>query len=73
MDLLIGVVFGIVGLAILTVWIMLTFGFGEQFLSPLIAVLGAPVVRLGRHINAVRRERSIKKLPPGVPPPPPAP
>jgi hypothetical protein len=72
-DVLISVVLGVIALLVLVVWIMSAIGVGDQFLEPLIGVLGAPFIRLSRRINAARRERSIKKLPPDVPPPPPAP
>jgi hypothetical protein len=69
MDLLVSLVLGVVVLVILAVWIMSAIGIGEQLFEPLVAFLGAPVIWLSHIINAVRRKRSIKKLPPGVPPP----
>jgi hypothetical protein len=67
MDLLISVVLGILLLVVLAVWIMSAARVGEQFLDLVMGVLGAPIMRLTRSISAARRERSIKKLPPGVP------
>jgi hypothetical protein len=72
-DVLISVVLGVVALIVLVVLLMSALGVGQQFLEPIIGVLGSPVIRLSRRINAARRERAIKKLPPDVPPPPPAP
>jgi hypothetical protein len=73
MDVLISVVIGVFVLLVLAVLIISSIGVGEQFLDPVIGVLGAPIIRLSRSINAARRERSIKKLPPDVPAPPPGP
>ena len=73
MDVLISVVLGVVALIILVVWIVSALGIAQQFLEPLVGLFGAPFLRLSRKINDARRERSIKKLPPDVPPPPPAP
>ena len=73
MDVLISVVLGVVVLVILIVWITFALGVGQQVFESLIGILGAPIIRLSRKINAGRRERAIKKLPPDVPPPPPAP
>jgi hypothetical protein len=64
---------GLIAFAGLILWIMSVLGIGEQFLNPFIGVFGGPIIRLSRRISASRRERSIKRLPPSVPPPPPAP
>jgi hypothetical protein len=71
-DVLISVVLGVVALIILIVWIMSVLGVGQQFLEPVTGLFGAPFIRLSRKINDAGRERSIEKLPPDVPPPPPA-
>ena len=73
MDALISVVLGVIVLVVLAVLVLTWLGVGDQFLNPVIGVVGRPVVWLSRRINAARRERAIRKLPPGVPPPPPAP
>jgi hypothetical protein len=72
-DLLISLVLGVAVLVVLAILIMSALGVGEQFLDPIVGVLGAPVIRLSQRINTARRERALRKLPPGVPPPPPAP
>jgi hypothetical protein len=69
-DLLISLVLGVVVLVILAVWIMSAVGIGAQFFDPLVAFVGAPVIWLSRSMKAIRRKRSINKLPAGVPPPP---
>jgi hypothetical protein len=69
-DLVISGVLGLIALVVSVVWIMSVVGIGEQFHNPLIGLLGAPIIWLSRRISAVRRERSINRLPPGVPPPP---
>ena len=73
MDAVIAVVLGVLALLLLAALILINLGVGEQLLQPIVAFLGYPVIRLARWINAVRRERSISKLPPDVPPPPPSP
>jgi hypothetical protein len=73
MDVLFSGVLGALAFVVLVVWVMSTVGIGEHILNPLIGLFGAPFIRLSRSVNNARRERSIKKLPPGVPPPPPAP
>lgn len=73
MDVLISVALGVIALVVLTVLIMVALGVGDEFLDPVIGVLGKPVVRLSRRINATRRDRAVRKLPPDVPPPPSAP
>lgn len=73
MDLLISGVLGVIAFVVLVVWVMLSLGMGEQILNPLIGLFGAPVIRLSRRVSAARRNRSIKRLPPAVPPPPPGP
>ena len=72
-DLVISVVLGVAALIILVVWIMSALGVGQQVFEPLVGVFGTPFIRLSQKINAARRERRIRKLPPDVPPPPPAP
>jgi hypothetical protein len=73
MDALISIVLGVVVLVVLAVLVLTWLGVGDQFLNPVIGVAGRPVIRLSRRINAVRRERAIRRLPPDVPPPPPSP
>lgn len=73
MDVVISVILGVLVVMLLAAWISFNLGVGEQFLQPFVAFLGYPVIRLVRRIEANRRERSIRKLPPGIPPPPPSP
>jgi hypothetical protein len=70
MNGVVSVVLGVLALMVVIAWIAVSLGIGEQFVQPLIAFFGYPVIRLTRVIAARRRERSIRRLPPGVPPPP---
>jgi hypothetical protein len=72
-DVVISVVLGVLVVMLLAAWISLNLGVGEQFFQPLVAFLGYPVIWLVRRIEARRRERRIRKLPPNIPPPPPSP
>ena len=69
MDLLIAVVIGVGAVVVLAavVWFALL---GVNVIDP---VTGAIGTRWSRRINAYRRKRSLKRLPPDVPAPPTAP
>jgi hypothetical protein len=70
MDVVISVVIGVVALVVAAAWALTSLGVGSSFIEPVTGVLG---IRLSRRINAVRRWRSLRKLPPDIPPPPPSP
>jgi len=61
---------GAVLLVLVLAFVALQLGIGEQFLEPIIALLGKPFILVSRRINEARRERAIRKLPPDIPPPP---
>jgi hypothetical protein len=50
--------------------VLMSLGVGEHAFDWVTGLLGKPAIRLSRRINAARRERSLAKLPPDVPPPP---
>jgi hypothetical protein len=70
MDVVISVVIGVVALVVAAAWALTSLGVGSSFIEPVTGALG---IRLSRRINAVRRRRSLRKLPPDIPPPPPSP
>jgi hypothetical protein len=69
-DLLISLIIGIAALVVAGALVMAALGIGANHIDP---VSGLGGLWLSRRINAARRRRSIKRLPPDVPTPPPAP
>jgi hypothetical protein len=65
----VSVILGVLVVMLLAAWISFNLGVGEQVFQPIVAFLGYPVIRLVRRIEGRRPERSIRKLPPGIPPP----
>jgi hypothetical protein len=70
MDVLISLAIGIVAFLVLGALVLAALGVGANQIDP---VTGLGAIWLSRRINAARRRRSIDRLPPGIPPPPPAP
>jgi hypothetical protein len=62
MDLLIIGVLGPVAVLVAILWILSVLGIGEQLLNVLVAIFGAPFIRLSRTISSARRDRSIHLL-----------
>jgi hypothetical protein len=70
MDVLISVVIGIAALIVLGAVVLNALGIGAPQIDP---VSGLGGIWLSRRINSARRQRSLKRLPSSVPPPPPTP